>query len=319
MKIIKHLILAGILVTTLLSSNTFARENLEIVRYKGNSRYDTAVEVSKNTFTSSNYAIIASGDNYPDALVGGTLAVQIKAPILLVKENVIPQGVITELKRLNTKKVFLLGGEKTISKTVYEQLISNGFSVDRAKGYDRLETAKEIAKLRYKYAEYVTQGERIAMVDGYNFADSLSAAPFVAQLDSLTYLYPYVKDKTENIRYYMAFGGTNSVPKGYVEKVRIKGKSRYDTAVEIAKEYKLRLNKTINTVILVDGRNYPDALSSAPLTVLNNGAILLTEKENLNKAVSDFINNNKNIKKIIIVGGESSVSKKVESQLRQIK
>lgn len=47
----------------------------------------------------------------------------------------------------------------------------------------------------------------------------------------------------------------------------------------------------------------------------NNGTILLTKPGQLNKDTKTFIREN-NIKNIIIVGGERSVSKNVENELR---
>lgn len=96
---------------------------------------------------------------------------------------------------------------------------------------------------------------------------------------------------------------------------RIAGQNRYKTAIEIAKAYKPVLNKDINTIVLVDGTNYPDALASGTVATFENGAILLTQPNKLNENTRDFIEEN-NIEKVIIVGGEKSVSKNVENELR---
>lgn len=315
---LKYILLGTILLATAVPSKSFASRGIEIERYSGKSRYETAVTSSKNTFNTSKYAIIASGENYPDALVGGTLATQLNAPVLLTSKDSIPSNVLSELERLQTEIVFLLGGDSTISNVVYKQLLDKGYKVERLSGRDRLDTAIKVREMRFKYAEFITPGERVAVVDGGNFADSLSAAPFVGQMNTTTYLYPFVKGKTNKIPYYMAFGGTGSVPSGYAEKVRYSGKSRFDTSVEIAKAYQNVLDKNIDTVILVDGNNYPDALSSAPLAKMNNGAILLTSKDALPKVVKDFIIENSNINKVIIVGGEGSVSSSVVHELKNI-
>lgn len=47
----------------------------ESSRIQGKDRYETSVQVSKKSFTSSQYAVIASGENFPDALSGGGLSV----------------------------------------------------------------------------------------------------------------------------------------------------------------------------------------------------------------------------------------------------
>lgn len=315
---LKYILLGSLLLATAVPTSTLASRGITVERYSGKSRYDTAVTSSINTFNNSKYAIIASGENYPDALVGGTLATQLNAPVLLTSKSSIPSNVLAELDRLETEVVFLLGGDSTISNSVYETLLNKGYKVERLSGRNRLDTAIKVREMRFKYAEFITPGERVAVVDGANFADSLSAAPFVGQMPTTTYLYPFVKGNTNKIPYYMAFGGKSSVPKGYAEKVRYSGKSRFDTSVEIAKAYETVLDKNIDTVILVDGNNYPDALSSAPLAKMNNGAILLTGKDSLPKVVRDFIANNSNINKVIVVGGEGSVSSSVVNEIKNI-
>lgn len=96
---------------------------------------------------------------------------------------------------------------------------------------------------------------------------------------------------------------------------RISGQNRYKTAIEIAKAYKPVLKRSIDTVVLVDGTNYPDALASGTVATMNNGAILLTEPGKLNEDTKAFIQEN-NIQNVIIVGGEKSVSKNVENELK---
>ena len=51
---------------------------------------------------------------------------------------------------------------------------------------------------------------------------------------------------------------------------------------------------------------------------MKNGAILLTSKDALPKVVKDFIIENSNINKVIIVGGEGSVSSSVVHELKNI-
>lgn len=315
---LKYILLGTILLATAIPTSSLASRGIKVERYSGKSRYDTAVTSSIKTFDNSKYAIIASGENYPDALVGGTLATQLNAPVLLTSKNSIPSNVLSELDRLETEVVFLLGGDSTISNSVYKQFLDKGYKVERLAGRNRLDTAIKVREMRFKYADFITPGERVAVVDGTNFADSLSAAPFVGQMTTTTFLYPFVNGKTDKIPYYMAFGGKGSVPKGYAEKVRYSGKSRFDTSVEVAKAYESVLKKKVDTIILVDGNNYPDALSSAPLAKMNNGAILLTAKDALPKVVKDYITKNSNINRVIIVGGEGSVSSSVVNEIKNI-
>ena len=83
---------------------------------------------------------------------------------------------------------------------------------------------------------------------------------------------------------------------------RIQGKNRYETSLEVMKH----MNKT-EKAVLADGRNYPDALSAAPLAVKKSTGILLSDDTAIDniKAYTD----KSSIKEINIVGGENSVSK----------
>ena len=292
--------------------------NLNVERISSNNRYRTSVEVSRRTFSNSEYVIVASGEDFPDALVGGTLASQIDAPILLVSKNSISQDVLDEIIRLSTKKVFLLGGTGTISGGVGDRIKGIGVKVQRVYGSNRVETAKAIEKIRYDLASYIIPGDYYAVVSGTGFADALAAAPFVGQMDPVTYMFPYMGNTSTGKTYYMAFGGTSSVPKGYAERIRYAGSNRYGTAVKIAEAYNTQLKQIIDTVVIVDGNNYPDALSSASVASMNNGAILLTDSKSLTKETENFIRGNSNIENIIIVGGEGSVSKNVENQLKNL-
>ena len=90
---------------------------------------------------------------------------------------------------------------------------------------------------------------------------------------------------------------------------RIQGMNRYETSVKIS-------NSTFeksDRVILVSGENFADALTAGNLSA--EGPILLTEKEGLKAVTSNEIERLK-AKEVIIVGGESSVSKKIEGQFK---
>ena len=88
----------------------FADDNnqLKVSRISENDRYITSLEVSRTGFRKSDYAIIASGENYPDALVGGVLAGKLDAPLLVTSRDVVSDELLYELKRLDVKKFICL-------------------------------------------------------------------------------------------------------------------------------------------------------------------------------------------------------------------
>lgn len=96
-----------------------------------------------------------------------------------------------------------------------------------------------------------------------------------------------------------------------IQSNRIAGKNRYLTSVQISRDN----FSSAETVILANGVNYADALAAAPLAGVNHSPILLTESKSLLKETMDEIRR-LGAKNVIIVGGESSVSPAVQSDLK---
>ena len=88
----------------------------------GNNRYETARKIAKLYSPSGDYAIIASGENYPDALSSGYLSQRAGAPINLTMKNSVPQDTLESLRERHVKKVFIVGGTSAVSSGVEKQL-----------------------------------------------------------------------------------------------------------------------------------------------------------------------------------------------------
>jgi putative cell wall-binding protein len=72
-------------------------------------------------------------------------------------------------------------------------------------------------------------------------------------------------------------------------------------------------------LIIATGRNWPDALGGSGLSLLAGGPLLLVEKDSIPPVVANEISRLDNkgwIQRVYILGGEGSVSKAVELQLR---
>ncbi|MDO5649738.1 MAG: cell wall-binding repeat-containing protein [Gallicola sp.] len=294
-------------------------------RISGKDRYDTAVAMSKYQFSKSDYVILASGENYPDALAGGALAAQEKFPILLTGKTNLPTIVTQELKRLNPKTIYLLGGTAAVSTSV-ENTLKQNYKVIRVYGPNRYETMIEINKIRYDFANpgWHFMADTSAWVSGTNYPDALSAGPLVGQLYNPGYPEPmffYLARPGENAQgASMVIGGPSVVydtaPLSEFHD-KIYGPNRYATAVEVAKRYKTTLNKNVDTVFLASGESYPDALASSPLVASRNAALLLTRKNQLPKETRDYLQKQK-IQKVVILGGTGAVSENVLQEVQNL-
>ena len=264
----------------------------------GQNRYETSVKVSQKAFKSSDYVIIASGDNFPDALSGGVLSGYLKAPILLSSRNSLSDSVKSEIQRLSPKKIYILGGENSISHSI-ESDLQKKYSVSRISGKDRYETSRHIALELQKLGI----GENYAIASGNNFADALSASPAMAKNKMpLVLVNPNKSLNEDSSKIKYVFGGKNSISFDVPNAKRIAGKDRYETAVKVSEEF----GKDKKSFILASGEKYQDALSAAALSVITDSPILLTERNRLPESLSTFIG--KNNFKFTVVGGKNSVN-----------
>lgn len=96
---------------------------------------------------------------------------------------------------------------------------------------------------------------------------------------------------------------------------RLAGADRFKTAAEIAKSLVETLGSTSGEAILVNGLNYPDALSAAPLAAVKGAPILLSEAEVLPSVTLQALKDLK-VNRVTIVGGTGVISTKVENIIK---
>lgn len=176
-----------------LPSLALAREQSPTVsmqRIYGQDRYQTATAVADQLAIQFgiNYSmgqkfqavVLASGNNWPDAVSGTDLAKVNKAPILLLDKTTDVQGSQETFdyirQHVSTEgKVFILGGTGVVPQDFTQYLINMGFSpssIQQIGGIDRDETSFLIAKmLNIHY---------FVLVSDQNFSDALSVAPHVS-------------------------------------------------------------------------------------------------------------------------------------------
>ncbi len=281
-------------------------------RISGSNRYSTAIELSKKAFDKSDVAVIASGENFADALSGGSLAAIKKAPLLLLNNNSSTiENVNKELRRLGVNKVYILGGNNSISINT-EMKISNdkdsdkkSRTVERINGSDRYETSYKI----YKEVARASSGrEEVILVNGNQFADALSAGPLAAYTNRAIVLTngKNLISGLENSDKNIIIGGISSMDSSFKGR-RISGDNRYETSAKVAKEL-----SSVENVILASGEEYPDGLASISLYNKYKAPLLLSQKSSLPSVTKKYINDN-SIKNVYIVGGLNSISKKIEN------
>ncbi|MDU7032316.1 MAG: leucine-rich repeat protein [Finegoldia magna] len=295
----------GVILTASMVMSSFTpvlaeeQNKINVDTIKGVDRYKTSARISQQTFPNHiKTVVLASGENFADSLVAGSLANKENAPVLLTQKEKLPQVIKDEITRLKPEEVIIVGGEKSVN-------IKGLKNVKRLAGKDRFETSVEVYK-------HVNPNGKVALASGLTFADALCATPLstkenlpIILTDGHNLPKGITKDKVSLI-----FGGRKSVNiKGLENTRRLAGANRYETALIIAKEF-----GNLEKFVLADGRNYPDALSVGPLAHKNNQPILLTDPSHT-KFIKQIVRDN-NTKEITVVGGEQSISK---AQIERIK
>ena len=268
-------------------------------RISGQSRFDTAIELAK--LTKSDTAVVMNYQKFPDAITATKVAAAHSPIYFTAKDRMDGKTLYTILNK--HKKVVIVGGEGSVSKTVENQLL--GLNVERVEGNDRYDTN----------AKGLTNTEKLIIVSGEQFADALVTSSISKKLCSdvaLTQkdnvpngLKNYLKNN-KNLKEIFIVGGKASVsPK--VEKElkaytkaninRISGYDRYETSERLADIIKN------SKYTIVNGEQFADNLLASPFSQRENRSIILTKRAKHSKYVMNVFEN----KDYVVVGGKTQV------------
>ncbi|MBX0357668.1 cell wall-binding repeat-containing protein [Halobacillus sp. Nhm2S1] len=91
-------------------------------RYKGSDRYGTSAEIAEELVGDTNTALVATGRDFADALTGSVLAAKLKAPMLLVKPDDLPDEIEALIQEKDYTQYHVLGGTNAVSDEVKNEL-----------------------------------------------------------------------------------------------------------------------------------------------------------------------------------------------------
>ncbi len=148
-------------------------------RIYGETRYETANAAAREGWSRSScdVVIVASGNDFPDALSATSLAGVYGCPVLLVDaDSEIPSSTAAEIHRLGAEEVVVAGGTSAVSDMVFsqlEQIVGTG-NVRRLSGSDRHQTCSNIYN-----AGAESWSDTCIVVRGYDSCvDAVSIAPY---------------------------------------------------------------------------------------------------------------------------------------------
>ena len=289
-------------------------------RLAGDTRYDTAVAVSKAAFPTAGVPVVyvATGENFPDALAGGAAAGYAHGPLLLVEPSAIPSVVATELARLKPARIVIQGGSDVVSDAVATALQAyTAGAVTRNAGADRYETGLLTSK-----AFPAAWGRPVLIATGENYPDALSSGSLYKNLlgpvlltvpgaglsqadkDELTRLKPSVVLLLGGADVVSAQVATDAAALGLTTR-RLSGADRYATSVAIARAAAEKATPT--EVFVATGENFPDGLSAGPLAGVRGGPVLLANGQCWSAEAIAYLTDIKP-KQLTLLGGVDVVS-----------
>jgi len=266
-------------------------ETIPFQRISGEDRYQTARFIAEN-FISDNVdnVVLASGNNFPDALSASVLAGKLGAPILLVDST--PDSsieafnfIINHVNKSGT--VYLIGGKGVISSDFIDSLKQLGYTqIKQIGGTDRYETSYIICQ-----QIAAAPGTPVVIASGENFPDALAVSAFAVK-NGWPILLTASNSLSANMENYLSssqpktvyiVGGSGVVSLAVEEKVkelipstqtvRLGGTDRYDTAIKIINQFEPKPS----IVYLASGNGFADALAGSVLAARNAAPIVLVD------------------------------------------
>ena len=262
------------------------------LRIYGNSRYETSMKTADRFRVELGKAfdnvIVASGEDYADALSASYLAKVKNAPILIVsKANTIMDTVTAYIKK-NAKSganVYIIGGTGAVPAEMETKLKNAGMKPTRLAGDNRYDT--NIAVLK---KAGVTKQEML-IASGLSYADALSGSAVGLPImlvgkkltdAQVTYLRSLSGTKATII------GGTGAVSEAAATAVgqcgksvsRLGGSTRYQTSLLVAQKY----FPNAPTLALAYGLSFPDGLCGGALAMRYNCPLILATSKNTDDA-----------------------------------
>lgn len=328
-------------------------------RVAGEDRYETAVAIAKQQYKDGlkGTVILATGQNFADALTANGLTNAYQAPILLTKTNSLPESVLSylkaEIKDGNLKNVLVLGKEGAVSSAITGKLRNElRLNVARVGGENRYETSVMVAELikainggkadgTIPFAGEANaadpqrnnrdHGNQYFLANGLKFADAL-----IASVPSARYGYPILlTDGSNMLRPETKAFFDATFKAGKIDKVLAIGGDAVITNSALAQipgsithrlygkdryETNMAANeyfKNATKVYVVTGMDYADALVAGHLAAENEAAILMVNPNGLTEEQAKWIKTNK-ITDYTIFGGDKAVSEKVVMEIENI-
>lgn len=276
-------------------------------RLAGADRYGTAVAVSKGQFAdhAASAVVLATGVDYPDALVAAPVAKAKNAPLLLTHGSGLSAPLKAEIARVlpTGSTVYVVGGSAAVSPDTDAELRRLGYAVKRVSGNDRFSTATAVAEL-------LGRPTTVLLATGTGFSDALTAGVAAAKTGATVLLTNGSRLPSTTAGYLKSIATTTYAVGGPAAAAApsatdLVGQSRYETAVAVAQKF----FPEPTSVGVATGQDFPDALTGGALLARAGAPLVLTAASGPNTATVHYLAGiNVSVTSAHLFGGSSVIS-----------
>lgn len=201
------------------------KKNFEVERISGKDRYETSVKIAEKLAKADKKVdkiTLINGKSLVDSLSICNIANNDTNPILFVEKSSINDKAKNFIKKYNVEKSLIMGGSDSLEKAIENELKTENIETKRIAGKNRYETSILLAK------QSLDNKKEIILVSGENYADALSAGPYVIKNKAVLVLAN--RQNAEEIKSYIKenqinkvtiIGGENSVPSKLIKEIEL--------------------------------------------------------------------------------------------------
>ncbi|PLS28816.1 cell wall-binding repeat-containing protein, partial [Bifidobacterium parmae] len=288
-------------------------------RLAGATRYETMGAVVSAGFPGrSEYVVVASGDNFPDALSASSLAGGLKAPIVLTGSGGLNAVARERVRASGASKAVVIGSTVAVSAAAASELRSMGLSVDRIQGSNRYDTNVEVYKAGRRLG--VDWSDKLIVATGEGYADALSISSYAYRNAAPILLATPTSGLSADAVSAIGSGsfssavivGSNVVVSDWVDfaqlpalgvaSERVAGPTRYETSAKVA-EWCVKQGMGMDGAVFASGEGFADALAAGPLAGRSNAALMLV-RDPSSPAIALAGKHAKDVSKAWVVGSD---------------
>lgn len=270
---------------------------LPTTRAEDSDRYGTAAAVSCLGWSAgATSCVVASGEDWPDALTAAPLARKIGGPLLLTRGTSLPYVTRDEIRRLfaaaaGRVTVYVVGGTGAVSPGVVSEIefaaTGHATTIERLAGTTRYDTAAAVA------GALASSETTCVIASGETWPDALAAGPLAAAARWPILLVrssgpppAATVSAVAGLRTALVVGGTGVVASDTVDAlpliappggrwIRVAGPDRQSTSRSVA-DWGAAIGVLTGTTLgVATSASFPDGLSAGPAAALEAAPVIL--------------------------------------------